>query len=272
MAKPRQQPCLLLIAGSDSSGAAGMQADLRTAGAFGLQALSVVTAITAQGPRGVTAIHSVPLAALRAQLEATSGTVIGAVKIGMLGSPGAVAAVSAYLRPKSLNNVVLDPVLASTSGQPLLTPVALRRLRANLLPLVDLLTPNLPEAEQMLGRSLRSARSIRSATTELIELGARAVLLKGGHGQGRSIVDYLNDGNTIHEFAHARMPWQVRGTGCTLASAVAAGLAQGLRLVDAVEQAEQFLQQAMRTAAPGQGRQRLLSPLRPGTFVADRTL
>jgi hydroxymethylpyrimidine/phosphomethylpyrimidine kinase len=264
MPNPRPPSYLLLIAGSDSSGGAGIQADLRTAGAFGLHALSVITAVTAQGFRGVTAIHPVPGATLRAQILAAARFPIGAVKIGMLGSPGAVAIVTDCLRELRATNIVLDPVLAASSGTALLTPAALRRLRSVLLPLCDLLTPNLPEAEMLLGRPLRSVRAIRAATNDLVTLGARAVLLKGGHGRGRAIIDYFNDGSSIHEFAHERLPWQVRGTGCTLASAVASGLALGFSLADAVDQAEQFLQQAMRQASvTGTGNSRLMSPLPP---------
>jgi len=274
MAKPRPPSYLLLIAGSDSSGGAGIQADLRTAGAFGLHALSVITAVTAQGLRGVTANHTVPGTTVRAQILAAAEFPIGAVKIGMLGSSSAVAAVSGCLRELRATNIVLDPVLAATSGKVLLTPAALRRLRSTLLPMSDLVTPNLPEAEMLLGRPLRSVRAIRAATFDLITLGARAVLLKGGHRRGRAIVDYLNDGSSIHEFVHDRVPWQVRGTGCTLASAIAAGLAQGYSLLVAVDRAEQFVQRAMRQASATRSTYaRLMSPLATaGTFAADRTL
>ena len=264
MAPRRTPPCILLIAGSDSSGGAGIQADLRTAGAFGLHALSVVTAVTAQDRRGVTAIHPVPPTTLLAQLEGTRDLPVRAVKIGMLGRPAAVTTVAEYLSTLGASNIVLDPVLAASSGKALLTPTALRRLRATLLPLADLLTPNLPEAEILLGRSLPSARAIRAATYDLVALGARAVLLKGGHRRGKLVIDYLNDGNAIHEFAHERLPWKTRGTGCTLATAAASALAYGMAVVDAVDRAERFVQHALRAAAVVDASgQRLMSPLMP---------
>ena len=264
MATQRPPKYILLIAGSDSSGGAGIQADLRAAAAYGLHGLSVVTAVTAQGRRGVTAIHAVPTRVLQEQIRAAAEYPIAAVKIGMLGGPAAVTAVCDSLLTLRLNNIVLDPVLAATSGKPLLTPTALRRLRDKLVPLADVLTPNLPEAEMLLGRPLRSVQAMRAATSELVAMGAGAVLLKGGHGRGRSVVDYLNDGSAIHEFAHDRLFFDVRGTGCTLASAIASGLAQGASVVQAVEKAEKFLQQAMREApARDHAGKRLMSPLSP---------
>lgn len=248
-AKGRRRRCVLAIAGSDSSGGAGIQADLRTIAAHGLHGLSVITAVTAQNSRAVESVHLVPPRQILTQLDTVFADFdVAAVKIGMLGSAAAVDAVTAYLLEAGARHIVLDPVLVATSGKVLLPPGALARLRKRLIPRVDLLTPNLPEAEALLGRRLRSDDDMRSAGAELLALGAGAVLLKGGHQRGRVIRDYLFAGVSTTVFSHARRPGSVRGTGCTLASAIAAGLASRLPLRDAVARAEQFLQREIRRA------------------------
>ncbi len=254
---------MLAIAGSDSSGGAGIQADLRTIAAHGLHGLSVITAVTAQNSRAVQSVHPVPPRQLRAQLDAVFADFdVAAVKIGMLGTVAAVDVVADYLKQIGARHVVLDPVLVATSGAALLTSRALARLRSQLIPLVELLTPNLPEAEALLGRRLRSNRDIRGAGEDLLALGARAVLLKGGHRGGRDVCDYLFVDGSVTSFSHARLPGSVRGTGCTLAAAIAAGLAAKLPLRDAVAQAEQFLQREMRRAyRAGRGGMQAMSPL-----------
>lgn len=254
--------CVLAIAGSDSSGGAGIQADLRTIAAHGLHGLSVITAVTAQTGHAVESVHCVPTRQLIAQLAAVFADFdVAAVKIGMLGSVAAVEAVADYLRKAGARHIVLDPVLVASSGSALLPPRGLTRLSRRLVPLVDLLTPNLPEAEALLGRRLRSDRDSRRAAEDLLALGARAVLLKGGHQRGRVIRDYLFDGESMAVFSHSRLPGSVRGTGCTLASAIAAGLATGLSLRAAVERAERFLQrQMLRAYRAGRGGMRAMSP------------
>jgi len=248
-ATSRRRRCVLAIAGSDSSGGAGIQADLRTIAAHGLHGLSVITAVTAQNSRAVVSVHLVPARQLLAQLDAVFADFdVAAVKIGMLGSAAAVDAVTAGLLEAGARHIVLDPVLVATSGKALLSARGLARLRRQLIPRVDLLTPNLPEAEALLGRRLRSDRDLRAAGAELLALGAGAVLLKGGHQRGRVVSDYLFAGESTTVFSHARQPGSVRGTGCTLASAIAAGLASGLPLHDAVARAELFLQREMRRA------------------------
>lgn len=241
--------CVLAIAGSDSSGGAGIQADLRTIAAHGLHGLSAITAVTAQNGRAVTAVHCVPARHLLAQLRAVFADFeIAAVKIGMLGSAAAVDVVVHGLREAGARNIVLDPVLVSSSGTALLPATGLRKLRDNLIPIVDLLTPNVPEAEALLGRRLKSGRDMRRAADDLLELGARAVLLKGGHRRGSPVVDLLVERESALSFSHARLPGSVRGTGCTLASAIAAGLASNLPLRDAIDAAERYLQREMQRA------------------------
>ncbi|HEX6833129.1 MAG TPA: bifunctional hydroxymethylpyrimidine kinase/phosphomethylpyrimidine kinase, partial [Rudaea sp.] len=260
MQQSASRACVLTIAGSDSGGASGLQADLRTFAAFGLHGLSVVTAVTAQNLQSVSAVHALPARQVAAQLQALlDGFDIRAVKIGMLGSAAVVDAVADVLeRERSrLRPVVLDPVLVSTSGAPLLTRPARARLRTRLLPLADLLTPNLPEAEALLGISLADADAREAAARALLALGPRAVLLKGGHADGEKVYDrFVPAKGPSRVFAHTRLPIAARGTGCTLASAIAAGLANGQALPDAVQAAERYLQRSLRRAyrVGGQGR------------------
>lgn len=253
----------LSIAGSDSGGAAGVQADLRTFAAMGVHGLSAITAVTAQNLRNITSVHTVPAREVAQQIHAVfAGFHIGAVKIGMLGSAANAAAVAGALRHEHAGNIVLDPVLASSSGTPLLTPRGLAALRKELIPLADLLTPNLPEAAILLGRGLRDADA-PAAARELLGLGARAVLLKGGHGRGHVVRDVLADAGGIREFAHPRLPLRARGTGCVLSSAIAAGLAQGRSLRAAIAAAEEFLQHALRDSyRVTRAHLRVLRPLR----------
>ena len=259
----QRTPCVLTIAGSDSSGGAGIQADLRTIAAYGLHGLSTITAVTAQNSRAVEAIHRVPPRHLLAQLRAVFADFeVAAVKIGMLGSAAAVDVVANHLREAGARNIVLDPVLVSSSGAALLPQRGLRLLRKDLIPIVDLLTPNLPEAEALLGRRVRSDADMRAAADDLVALGAGAVLLKGGHRRGRTVSDVLVDGDRALTYSHPRLPWSVRGTGCTLASAVACGLALNLPLRDAVAGAELFLQREMQRAGRvGRGGMRALNPV-----------
>jgi len=237
---------VLSIAGSDSAGAAGAQTDLKTFVAMNVHGLSAITAVTAQSLRRVASVHIVPAREVARQIHAVFADFdVCAVKIGMLGSAANAAAVAAALRQERARNIVLDPVLASSSGTPLLTPRGLAALRKQLLPLADLLTPNLPEAAILLGRHVRDADA-PAAARDLLAMGARAVLLKGGHGRGTRVRDVFADARGIREFVHPRLQLRARGTGCMLASAIAAGLAQGLALPAAIAAAEAFLQHALR--------------------------
>jgi len=253
--KPRCS--VLTIAGSDSGGAAGIQADLKTFAAFGAHGLSAIAAFTAQNLDSVLSIHRVPSHALEHQLQALfAGFDIAAVKIGMLGSVANVTAVAATLRAMRARNVVLDPVLASTSGAALLSARGVRALREQLIPLADVLTPNLPEAEILLGSSVRD---VEAAARALRALGARAVLLKGGHARGRIVRDVLVDARGVEEFRHARLAVRARGTGCVLSSAIACGLAGGRSPRAAIAGAEEFLQAALRASyRPTRGAQAVL--------------
>ena len=248
MNSPKPLLSVLTIAGSDSAGAAGIQADLKTIAAFGLHGVCAATAVTAQNMHRVYAAHVVPAREVERQLHALfADFTVGAVKIGMLGSAANVRAVAAVLRKARPPHVVLDPVLASSSGTPLLAARALSVLRTELIPLADVLTPNLPEAQILLQRRVRNTDAA-SAACDLLHLGARAVLLKGGHGRGHIVSDVLAQRGGMHEFRHERLGLRARGTGCVLSSAVAAGLAQGRPLLAAVAAAQEFLQRALRAS------------------------
>ena len=259
-------PCVLSIAGSDSGGCSGIQADLKTCVALGLHGLSAISAITAQNTREVTALRVLPAALLLAQLDAVQADFhIAAVKIGMLGSAANVRAVAQWLSMHRLRNIVVDPVLFSTGGSALLTARGLTELRRGLLPLAGIVTPNLPEAEALLRCRIISLAEMRDAAHELLRHGARGVLLKGGHFAGADpaqVCDYFVDARTETRFTHARLPFAARGTGCTLASAVAAGLAQGYAPLHAVRRAERYVQACLRRAVRmGKSAQRTLGHL-----------
>jgi len=241
----------LTIAGSDSGGCAGLQADLETFAAFGLHGLAAVTAVTAQNTRGVRSIHRVPAREIEAQLAAVFGDfTIGAVKIGMLGSRAAVTTVAAALCRRRAVNIVIDPVLAASSGAALLPAGAMNSLRGELLPLATVLTPNVPEAEALLARRIRTAADMEAAARDLLQFGSRAVLLKGGHLRGPVVSDVLVEAGSTgaRRFSRQRLPIAARGTGCTLAAAIAAGLALGLELNVAIADAERYLQACLRRA------------------------
>lgn len=233
---------VLSIAGSDPTGAAGIQADLRTFAALRVHGLGAIAAVTAQNSRRVIAKQAVAPALLRDQLRALAEDFdIAAIKIGMLASAQNIRAVAAFLSADSSRNVVLDPVLVSSSGTALL-PAAAQRALIGLFALTDLITPNRPEAAALLGLALPPKQAARA----LLDFGSRAVLLKGGHASGRTVVDYLADGNGVREIRHPRLPFDARGTGCVLSSAIAAHLARGLDVNEAVDAAEDFLQRALR--------------------------
>lgn len=259
---PRSQlpPCVLTIAGSDSAAAAGIQADLKTYSAYGVHGLTAIAAVTAQNTHSTSAIQVLPPRILLAQLEALrSDFRIAAVKIGMLGSAANIRLTAQWLGEHRMPNVVLDPVLVASSGRHLLPANALSILRRHLLPLAQVLTPNLPEAAALLSRPIHTHNEMQSAASELRALGADAVLIKGGHLDARGVRDYFVDNHGAVEYAHQRRNYNVRGTGCSLSSAIAAGLALGLSTRAAVERAERYLQNAFRNARRvGRGPSRIL--------------
>ena len=253
-------PIAVTIAGSDSSGGAGIQADLKTFSALGVYGASVITALTAQNTRGVTAIHDVPAHFIAAQIDAVfSDLKVDAVKIGMLSVPVAIATVAAGLERWSQTLVVLDPVMVATSGDRLLAPAAIEVLKRDLIPRALVVTPNLHEAAALLDEPLaRDESEMRSQAEKLLRIGAKAVLIKGGHAQGPEAVDLL-----VTPEAAARLSTEkidtanTHGTGCTLSSAIAAGLAKGYRLSEAVADAKTYVTQAIAAADEleiGQGR------------------
>ena len=249
MATPR----LLVIAGSDSSAGAGLQADLKTAQHFGVYAQTAVTAVTAQDTTGVKAIHPVPPEIVRAQIEAALSD-IGAdvIKIGMLGSGAIAAAVADILKSAKLP-LVLDPVMTAKGGAPLLDGIAAQVLKEKLLPLAMLATPNLPEAEALVGIAPRDEEQAAAAARKFAALGVANVLFKGGHGQDDTVRDFLVEKGAVTLFAAPRRHSRhTHGTGCTLATAIACGLARGMSLVEAVGEAHAYVQQAIRSA-PGLG-------------------
>ena len=243
-------PIALTIAGSDSGGGAGIQADLKTFAALGVYGASVVTALTAQNTKGIFAIHEVPTEFIAAQMDAVfSDLDVGAVKIGMLGSAAAIAAVGAGLRLHRARNVVLDPVMTASSGEKLLRGDAVDALRA-LIAQTRLVTPNLPEAATLAGaRAARDEEEIYLQAQKLLALGAGAVLIKGGHGSGSESIDILVEGASRTRFAMPRVQTRnTHGTGCTLAAAIAAGLAKKLSLIDAIGEAKAYLTAALEAA------------------------
>ena len=254
-------PCVLTIAGSDSGGGAGIEADLRTFAALGVHGLCAITAVTAQNTREVRAIAPMSPRIVEAQLDAVfSDFRVRAIKIGMLATAGIARTVAAVLGRHPRIKVVLDPVLVATTGARLAHGDLAAPLRRYLLARADLLTPNVPEAESLLGRRLRKASDLPAAAGDLIDLGARAVLLKGGHLAGTRVSDLLVTSNgALHWFRHARIAAEGHGTGCTLSSAIAAYLAHGDALEDAVGKAIDYVHRALAAGyQPGRGRLRVL--------------
>jgi hydroxymethylpyrimidine/phosphomethylpyrimidine kinase len=236
------------IAGSDSSGGAGIQADLKTFSALAVYGASVITALTAQNTRGVSGIHDVPPAFITAQIDAVfSDLKVGAVKIGMLSQPAAIKAVAAGLKRHEVKNIVLDPVMVAASGDRLLVPEAIEVLRRVLIPRATLITPNLPEAAALLdAREAKTEPEMKDQAQQLLQLGAKAVLLKGGHAEGAESVDFLVQPTSVARLAADRIATvNTHGTGCTLSSAIAAGLAKGLSLAEAVREGKAYVTAAI---------------------------
>jgi hydroxymethylpyrimidine/phosphomethylpyrimidine kinase len=244
-------PVALTIAGSDSGGGAGIQADLKTFSALGVYGASVITALTAQNTMGVAAIHDVPPDFIAAQIDTVFADLkVGAVKIGMLSQAAAIAVVAAALDRHRPAHVVLDPVMVASSGDKLLRPDAVENLRRLLIPKARLLTPNLPEAAALLDAPLaEDETAMRAQAERLIALGAGAVLIKGGHGSGPESVDLLVERHTVVRLPAERIVTaNTHGTGCTLSSAVAAGLAKGMPLTEAVRAAKTYVTAAIAAA------------------------
>jgi hydroxymethylpyrimidine/phosphomethylpyrimidine kinase len=239
------------IAGSDSGGGAGIQADLKTFSAVGVYGASVITALTAQNTRGVTGIHDVPPGLIAAQIDAVfSDLKVDAVKIGMLSQVATIEAVAAGLDRHRARNIVLDPVMVATSGDRLLAPDAVEALRRLLIPRALIITPNLPEAAALLDTDVAEDENVmRHQARRLCALGAASVLIKGGHAGGPESADLLIDADGDERLAAARVQTQnTHGTGCTLSSAIAAGLAKGLTLRDAVRAAKSYVTAAVAAA------------------------
>jgi hydroxymethylpyrimidine/phosphomethylpyrimidine kinase len=244
-------PIAVTIAGSDSSGGAGIQADLKTFSALGVYGASVIAALTAQNSEGITAIHEVPPAFVAAQIDAVfSDLDVSAVKIGMLGNMDVIAAVAAGLERHNPLKVVLDPVMVATSGHRLLAPDAIGLLRERLLPQALVITPNLPEAAALLNapEAADENEMLRQAD-RLIALGANAVLMKGGHASGVESIDVLVTATTSIRVIGERIKTRnTHGTGCTLSAAIAARLARGCGLTEAVRDAKEYITSAIAAA------------------------
>lgn len=241
----------LTIAGSDSSGGAGIQADLKTFAALGVYGASVIVALTAQNTQGVTGIHDVPADFVRAQIDAVfSDLDVDAVKIGMLSRAASIEAVAKGLADHRAKNIVLDPVMVATSGDRLLAADAVEALRKLLIPRALVVTPNLPEAAALVGASpARNDKEMEVQARELLALGARNVLIKGGHGSGDESIDLLIGAGDVVRLSAKRIATKnLHGTGCTLSSAIAAGLAKGLDLKEASRQAKAYVTAAIAAA------------------------
>ncbi len=245
MSHKNNSPAVLLIGGSDSGGGAGLQADLRAVHAHGLAGACVVTAATAQNTLEVRSLNTLSANQVSAQLEAVLDDIrISAIKLGMLGTAPTARRIFERIGGLGLP-IVLDPVLVASSGGRLLDDAGLKFVREKLLPTCTLITPNLPEAEALLGRQLDSLKARRLAARELVAMGARAVLLKGGHGQGPRLIDIYAEADQLIELEARRLPLQTHGTGCTYASAIAAGLVLGRSLESAVKAAHAYVQAAL---------------------------
>jgi len=247
-----QYPRVLTIAGSDSGGGAGIQADLKTMSALGCFGMSAITALTAQNTTGVRAIHAVPPQMLTDQIDAVVEDIgVDAVKIGMLHAPDIVAAVASAIDKHQLRRVVLDPVMVATSGAVLIDNPAIAALVEQLFPRVDIITPNLDEASLLVGRTLQSEQDMQQAAHQLQEMGAAAVLLKGGHLQGDTVSDLFlsREGQTQWLRAPRIHSHNTHGTGCTLSSAIASHMALGHSLTEAIAQAHRYIRQALQSGA-----------------------
>lgn len=241
------KPCVLTIAGSDSGGGAGIQADLKAIAAFGVHGASAIAAITAQNSRAVTDVFPLPNSIVEAQIDAVMSDLNpSVVKLGMLGTAELVELVARKLEQWKPQAIVLDPVMIAASGARLLEENAVDAVRERLVPMATIVTPNWMEAGELINASPRGLEDVQRIALSFKKLGARAVLIKGGHVPTDPVVDTLFDGESYEEFSHPRIQnAESHGTGCTLASAIAAGLALGRSLSDACRTAVQFVHEAL---------------------------
>lgn len=241
-------PRCLTIAGSDSGGGAGIQADLKTFAALGVYGMSAVTAVTAQNSVGVTAVHNVPPEVVGQQIDAVLADIgADAVKSGMIPTAAAIEAVADALGLHNVRNYVLDPVMIAESGHRLIESDAVEALKTRLIPLALVVTPNVPEAEALAGMPVRNVDELKAAGESIHTMGAKHVLMKGGHMPGEEATDYLFDGNTWMEFAGERLvTTSTHGTGCTYAAAITAHLAKGKHIQTAVADSKRYLTECMR--------------------------
>ena len=250
---PKQYRKVLTIAGSDSGGGAGIQADLKTFSAIGCYGMSVITALTAQNTRGVSGIHAVPSAFAVEQIDAVLSDIgADAVKIGMLYSAELIAAVAAALKRHGAPKIVLDPVMVAQSGDKLLQDDAVEAIKTYLMPLAEVVTPNLPEAMVLTGQTLQDRQDVESAAGELAAHGSRSILIKGGHGDDNQSSDLLylaRENRPVWLTAERIQTRNNHGTGCTLSSAIAAYLAQGHDIEPAVQKAKAYMNQAIAAGA-----------------------
>ena len=251
MAGPVKVPRAMTIAGSDSGGGAGIQADLKTFAALGVYGTSVLTAITAQNTIAVTGIHEVPLEMIGSQIDAVMSDIgVDVVKTGMLSSGAIIEVVADKLAHYKIERLVVDPVMVAKSGDRLLREDALEALRTLLMPLATVVTPNIPEAEVLTVMKIESRQDARKAAHCIVDMGPRAVVVKGGHLPGPPL-DLLYDGKEFREYETPRIETtSTHGTGCTFASAIAAGLASGMEVAEAVAMAKEYVTEAMKRAFP----------------------
>ena len=245
----------MTIAGSDSGGGAGIQADLKTFAALGVYGTSTITAVTAQNTVGVTAIHEIPIDVIASQIDAVLNDIgADAIKTGMLASTNIIECVAEGIQRHNVPWLVVDPVMVAKSGDVLLREEAMDALRTRLIPLASVVTPNIPEAEALTGLEIATDKQVRDAAQAFIAMGAKSVVVKGGHREGAA-TDLFYDGARFQEFTASRIETaNTHGTGCTFASAIAAGLARGMSLPESVALAKDFVTEGIRRSfSIGQG-------------------
>ena len=244
----------LTIAGSDSSGGAGIQADLKTFSAFGVYGASAITALTAQNTIGVRKVADLDPEFVAAQIDAVMDDLpVAAAKTGMLSREAVIEAVAGCVRERRISNLVVDPVMVAASGDLLLAPGAVAAMREHMFPLAAVVTPNLRETEILLGREdVKDRAAMRRAAIDLVRIGVRAALITGGALEGDEAIDVLFDGHEVHEFTGARRGKRAHGAGCTLSAGIAAGLARGASLIEAIGTAKDYVGRAIEQS-PGFG-------------------
>ncbi|API92807.1 hydroxymethylpyrimidine/phosphomethylpyrimidine kinase [Virgibacillus pantothenticus] len=247
----KQIPCALTIAGTDPSGGAGIQADLKTFQELAVYGMSVITSVVAQNTTGVQNVHHIPIEMIKEQMQSVfSDMPVHSLKTGMIANESMMRVIVEQLS-KTDAYYVMDPVMVATSGDPLIAEEARDFLKEQLLPLATVVTPNIPEAEFITGQKIHDINDLKAAASEIVEKhGARAALVKGGHLEGDA-VDYLYDGNTIHTFHSKRFDTtSTHGTGCTYSAAITAYLSKGFPLYEAVNKAKQFVTAAIKHSFP----------------------